>query len=200
MRYIWTDAGDDPSWEVGDAYGIDGYFFPAFDSITPAQVAIARERGHAYGIYIGESWIDGTPAEYAKKVNAVVKPLKAANPGLRLQLNIERDMQYVLERLQAVRALQPNIGLSWSLMGMQGALFSPGFVDWLVKLKVRVVPECFWGANGAMEGIFDSLAISRDITKRGVPDGLVSPMIDAKYAGLLRDWQGYAFTMGRLGS
>ena len=199
MRYIWTDAGDDPSWDVGTAFGIDGYFFPAFDAITPATVVEAAARGNVHGIYIGENWLPGqTPAQYATTVNNYIKPIKAKLPGLRLQLNIEQGVAEVLAKLQAVRTLQPNIGLSWSLMGMSGGLFSQGFVDWLVKLHVRVVPECFFGADGRMDRIFDSLATARDITKRGVPDSLVSPMIDAKYASLLGNWQGYAFTMGRL--
>jgi hypothetical protein len=199
MRYIWTDAGDDPSWAVGDAFGITGYFFPAFDAITPATVKEAAQRGKDHGIYIGEGWLPGkSPTEYARIVNDYIKPIKAQLPKLRLQLNIEQGVSEVLAKLQAMRALQPNIGLSWSLMGMNGGLFTQGFVDWLVQLHVRVVPECFWGADGRMDGIYDSLAIARDITSRGVPDALVSPMIDAKYASLLRDWQGYAFTMGRL--
>ena len=37
MRYTWTDAGDDPSYDVGDKHGIDGYFFPMFDSLTTRE-------------------------------------------------------------------------------------------------------------------------------------------------------------------
>jgi hypothetical protein len=199
MKYIWTDAGDDPSWSVGDAYGIDGYFFPGIDPLTPGLVVEAANRGHAHGIYIGENWFPGlTPEQYAAKVNGILKPIRAKLPKVRLQLNIEQGVQEVLEKLQAMRALQPTIGLSWSLMGMNGGLFTPGFVDWLLKLHVRIVPEAFWGADGRMDGIYDSLAVQRDITSRLIPASLVTPMIDAKYAGLLRGWDGYAFTMGRL--
>jgi hypothetical protein len=198
MRYVWTDATDDPSWEIGDAHGINGYFAPAFDSITPAVVDEAARRGHIHGVYVGHGWISGDVASYVKQVNDYIKPLKAKHPGLRLQLNMEEsDPALILARLKAMRALQPGIGLSWSLEGMKGGLFATqGMADWIVQLKVRVVPEGFWGAGGRMDGIFDSNGLVLDLAP--IPASLISPMIDAKFSNILRGWRGYAFTMGRL--
>jgi hypothetical protein len=47
-----------------------------------------------------------------------------------------------------------------------------------------------------MTKTFDTLAMARDLTKRGFPDGLVTPFYDA--ARLPEYWDGFAFTMGRL--
>jgi len=199
MRYIWTDAGDDPSWEVGDAHGINGYFFPAFDTITTREVKNAATRGHAHGIYIGHGWLSGDPDSYAKQINDYMKPIRAALPKVRLQVNMEEhDSSLILARLQAVRRLLPTIGLSWSLEGMQGGWISPGLGDWIEQLKVRVVPEGFWGAAGRMDGIFDGNGLVLNLVERGIPAALVSPMIDASWSSRLVGWQGYAFTMGRL--
>jgi hypothetical protein len=199
MRFIWTDATDDPSWDIGDAHGINGYFAPAFDPITPAVIDEAARRRHITGIYVGHGWLSGDAAAYAKQIADYIKPLRAAHPDLRLQVNMEEhDSALILARLQAVRKLLPTIGLSWSLEGMQGGWISGGLAAWIVQLKVRVVPEGFWGAGGAMQGIYDSQGLVLDLVARGIPAGSVSPMIDAKFSNILRGWSGYAFTMGRL--
>jgi hypothetical protein len=200
MRYIWTDAGDDPSWDVGDAYGIDGYFFPAFDPVTTiGLVTEARTRAKAQGIYVGHGWIAGTPAQYALAVRNYLKPFMTAIPTVRLQVNMEEhDSGLIVARLTELRRLLPKIGLSWSLEGMQGGWFTPSLVSALNLLSVRVVPEAFSGAEGRMQSITDTRALVADLTARGIPDARITPMIDAKYAGLINLWDGYAFTMGRL--
>jgi hypothetical protein len=47
-----------------------------------------------------------------------------------------------------------------------------------------------------MDYAVDTLVAARDLTKRGLPDGLITPFYDA--ARLPYAWDGFAFTMGRL--
>jgi len=204
VKYVWTDAGDDPSWEVGDRHGINGYFFPMEDAVTTtALVAEAERRGHAYGLYQGHNWHPGfTPAQLAQVCLDEYRRITKSSTvlkKLRLQVNMEQaDPDYIATVFELIRAQLPAVGLSWSLMGMQGGWMSTAFVARIVFAKVRVVPESFWGVDGRMTGIYDTLALVRDLTSRGFPESLVSPMIDAKYASVIRGWDGYAFTMGRL--
>lgn len=204
MKYIWTDAGDDPSWGDGDRHGIDGYFFPMEDAVTTTElVSEAEGRGHAYGLYQGHNWHPGfTPGQLAQVCLDEYRRITKSSTvlkKLRLQVNIEQaDPLYIGDVFELLRVKLPTVGLSWSLMGMQGGWMSPSFVARIIVAKVRVVPEAFWGADGRMEGIYDTRALVRNLTERGFPDSLVSPMIDAKYASIIRGWDGYAFTMGRL--
>ena len=59
------------------------------------------------------------------------------------------------------------------------------FVQGIISLKIRLCPQLY---NGAMTEVWDSLAYTRDLTKRGFPDALVSPFYDAKH--LPRGWMG----------
>lgn len=61
-----------------------------------------------------------------------------------------------------------------------------------VETKTRVVPQCYTGPMVPT----DALAAVRDITKRGVPDSMVTPMYDG--AALQPYSQGFIFTQGRL--
>lgn len=207
MRFIWTDQGDDPSWHIGDAHGINGYFapLPSVDPLTPAVLNEAQRRGHVQGIYLGHKWFPGlTAAQLAAKVNADYKALGGAKRGLRVMFNLEEhDPNWVISVLEEWRKLQRNVATSWSMEGMQGGWMGPvlrpgevpepgSFVARVLAARVRLVPQTFTGDMRRQE----SDVVLRDLTRRGFPENIISPFYDAKQLGL--GWDGYAFTMGRL--
>lgn len=208
MRFAWTVVGDDPDFNQGNKYGIDGYFYPMFDSLTtPERLRDTQARGYVIGIYLGHNWLPGkSPAEIASTVSAEFKRL-TTKPGvavknLRVQLNFEEhDPVLILERLQAWRALRPTVGTSWSMEGMQGGWMGPvvtpttpasDFVRDVLAQRVRLVPQTFTGDMRRQE----SAEVLRDLIQRGFPENIISPFYDAAQLGL--EWDGYAFTMGRL--
>lgn len=69
---------------------------------------------------------------------------------------------------------------------------SDDFVRTILDLKVRVVPQSFVSNMNRRE----SDQVLRDLTRRGFPESSVSLFYDA--ANLGSDWDGFAFTMGRL--
>lgn len=193
MRYVWTDAGDDPDLAVGDRHGINGYFMPCFDSVTTKPLLQhIQSRGHAIGLYVGHAWLNNlSPVEYARRASAEYERLKL--PGLRMQFNLEEHDPVRIRRiLEEWRKLRPTAGTSWTLEGMQGGWMDTAFVSAVIGLKVRVVPQCF---AGNMERRAEDIVL-RDLTRRGFPEALVTCMYDA--AQLPADWDGYCFRMGRL--
>lgn len=197
MRYLWVDAGNDPNFTRGAKSGIDGYFMPLFDArTTKAQLQGIRDRGLAAGVYVGHGWWQPISAQaLADKVFTEFQRVRVQ--GLRLQMNHEqKDAAYILANLSALRAKDPTLPLSWTLEGKQGGWFTPSFVQALIDLSVRVVPQSFWGAEGRIDGRYAEDMILRDLTRRGLPETLVSLFYDG--ADLPRDYQGYVFTQGRL--
>jgi len=195
MRFVWTDAGDDPSWGVGDAHGIDGYFAPLWDPITPEVLAEAGRRRSVQGVYFGHNWRpDASCVEIVREVSAEYKRLNI--PGLRVMFNWEQhdpgDPEDIAAGLEEWRRLRPLVGTSWSPEGMQGGWMAPGFVQRVLACRVRVVPQCFVGNMARRE----SDIVLRDVIRRGFPESVVSCFYDAAQLGA--DWNGFAFTMGRL--
>lgn len=215
MRFAWTVAGDDPDFNQGDKHGINGYFYPMFDSLTtPAELTKAAVRGHVVGLYVAWNWpqITGrTPAQIVQAISAEYDRLLVAGApkGMRLQYNDERHLpSAIIEVLTGLRERYRSLGLSWTPEGFQGGWMGPvigpsypapvpgSFIDRLIKAKVRVVPQAYWGANGVIEGRFAEDQVLRNLTKRGIPESSVSLFYDARE--LPRNWDGYAFTMGQL--
>lgn len=194
MRFVWTDAGDDPSWGIGDQWSIDGYYAPLFDEITPAVLDEAIRRGHAHGVYFGHNWRPGAgPVELVAEVSEEFFELVRTRPKLRLMWNLEEhDPTFVAAVLEEWRRRHPRVNTSWSCEGMQGGWMSPAFVQRVLACRVRVVPQCFTGGMSRLE----SDVVLRDLLRRGFPENIVSPFYDAAQLG--QRWDGFAFTMGRL--
>ena len=193
MRYVWTDAGDDPDLAVGDRHGINGYFMPIFDSVTTVPLLYhIKSKGHAVGLYVGHGWLSSlTPKAAAAKASSEYKRLSV--PGLRFQWNLEEhDPTRIIEILREWRRLHPQVGTSWTLESMQGGWMDPLFVAEIIQLKVRVVPQCF---QGNMTTVAQDIVL-RNLMRRGFPEALVTCMYDA--ANLPAEWDGYTFRMGRL--
>ena len=194
MRFAWTDAGDDPSWHVGDKHGIDGYFMPMFDPLT-SRAFLRSEiqgRGHVAGIYLGHGWMPGkTALEVARAVSAEYRRCQVT--GLRVMFNLEEhDPEKIASTLEEWRELHPFVPTSWSPEGMQGGWMNPEFVARVLACRVRVVPQAFTGSMSRRE----SDIVKADIVRRGFPENAVSVFYDAAQLGM--GWDGYAFSMGRL--
>lgn len=195
MRFVWTDAGDDPSWSIGDKHGIDGYFAPLFDSLTPAVLTETINRGHVAGVYLGHNWFPGlSAADLAAKVSAEYVRLQKGRPKkLRVMLNLEEhDPEFVADTLEEWRELHPFVATSWSPEGMQGGWMDPEFVQRILACRVRVVPQAFTGSMERRE----SDVVKADVVRRGFPENVVSVFYPANDLGA--DWDGYAFRMGLL--
>lgn len=202
MRFAWTVSGDDPDWPTLERHDITGLFAPLFDSLTTkAYLRDFQARGYIAGTYLGHGWFAGlTGVQLAEKVNdeykRLTKSLGEGDPALkdvRVMFNWEQhDPEDIASGLERWRQLQPKVGTSWSPEGMQGGWMSPEFVQRVLACRVRVVPQAFVGNMTRRE----SDVVLRDLTKRGFPDTSVSIFYDAAQLG--SDWDGYAFTAGRL--
>lgn len=206
MRFAWTVAGDDPDLAEGDRHGIDGYFYPMADSLTTTaevQRAASWGGGRAVGIYYGHNWHPtfnpGQIASFIKDEYRRVTKNSTTLKQLRVMYNEEdHDPAKITEVLRQVRTALPNVGLSWSPEGHQGGWMTPEFVAEITRLKVRVVPQNFWGADGTIQGDWAADEILRDLLARGFAYGQVSLFWDGKTIDKYRGAQGYVFTMGRL--
>lgn len=195
MRFAWTVAGDDPDWATLKRHGITGLYAPLFDSLTtPAYLREFQQRGYVAGLYLGHNWFPGVSAHHlAEKVNAEYVRLSKGLKDVRVMFNWEQhDPNDIAGGLERWRQLQAKVNTSWSPEGMQGGWMSPDFVQRVLACRVRVVPQAFVGNMQRRE----SDMVLRDLTRRGFPENIVSIFYDAAQLGA--NWDGYAFTAGRL--
>ena len=203
MRYLWC-VNELPNYDKGDKAQIDGYFLGAFDPVCTSQALNdIRNRNKARGVYMASNWpqfAGKTGKQMAQTMSARYQQLLV--PGLRVQFDIEQhDPALIVECLTTFRTLHPTAAVSLTVEGMQGGWLR-GIADTLMKLKVRVVPQAYWGAAGTMQGDWAADQILLDLILPGSPGGpcfapsSVSLFYDADH--LPRGWQGYAFTQARL--
>lgn len=203
MKWVWSDAGDDPSWGVLAKHQIDGVFMPMLDSLTTKEFLRdeVKARGLVAGIYLGHNWLPGySPAQLAKAVSDEYQ--RCYVPGLKVQFNLEQhDTAYIASTLEAWRDLRPTVGTSWSSEGMQGGWMGgdmskghpqSSFVTRLLKCKVRIAPQLFMGNMSP----HNEDSVMWDLACRGFPASILSPFYDA--AAYPADADGFFFTAGRL--
>jgi hypothetical protein len=178
-------------------------FYPLSD--PPADVRRRLEetkvRGYASGVYAAWNWIpqETNGAAFAEWVDARIKALVAEGLVItpsrpKVQLNNERhEPEVILAMLRRWRQLRPTTDTSWTMEGGQGGWMTPAFVAEVLTRRCRLSPQLY---NGPMTEVWDSLTYTRDLTKRGFPDALISPFYDA--AKMPVGWDGFSFTMGRL--
>jgi hypothetical protein len=199
MKGLWIDAGNDPHWERLEKHQINRVYFPVSDPVADVQrrLADARGRGYVVGLYSAWNWTGytGSGADYARatheRVKLIAPTAKPSDPKIMLD-DETHDPDRIIQMLNEWRRLRPTTDTAWTLESFQGGWFAPGLVEALVARKVRVVPQCYWGNMVQV----CTLTAARDLTKRGVPDSLITPFYDA--ADLPVGWDGFAFTMGRL--
>lgn len=196
MRFAWTVAGDDPDYAKVARHGLNGFFAPLWDSLTTTEYLLElRKHVPIVGVYYGHNWHPGkSPSQIAQMVHTEVRRLNV--PKLRVQFNWEQhDPAGIAAGLETWRSLEPKRDTSWNLEGMQGgwATHAP-FVDRVLKCRVRVVPQAFFGDMERIEGD----QVLRDLTRGGdgFPEAGISICYDGAQVGAL--WDGYAFTVGRL--
>lgn len=205
MRVVWTVAGDDPDIGNCKAHGITGALAPMFDTLTTKTYVqgLKSDLGLS-GLYLGHGWLPGSsPQAIADAVNGEFKRV-GADPALRVMFNMEEhDPNFIASTLEAWRRLRPTVNTTWSPEGMQGGWMGPklrtgevpapgGFIARVLACRVRVVPQAFVGNMARRE----SDIVLRDLTQRGIPESSVSIFYDAAQLGV--DWDGFAFTEGRL--
>jgi hypothetical protein len=203
VRNIWIDAGNDPNFPLLQKHGINGCFFDVRDPrLSVSYLSGIKDKGYAVGVYVADSpgWPEvhsGTGAECAEWMSTKVEAITGLQTTAsfpKVQFDLERhDPVWIIDCLTRWRQLRPKQDTSWTLEGFQGGWMNPTFVAAVTSMKIRVAPQ---GYNGSMTKTFDTLAMARDLTKRGFPDGLITPFYDA--GALPEYWDGFAFTQGRL--
>jgi hypothetical protein len=206
MRALWIDSGNDPDWAKCQAYAITHPFFDMFDPrVTHDYLADVVGRGYGVGVYMAWNWpqfANQSGKQVAETVHERVREIAGANPRKdfpKVQFDIEaHDPPYILACLKRWRELRRYQDTSWTMEYHQGGWMSRPFVDAIVGLRIRVVPQAYGGTDGRMDYGVCPLAAARDLTRRGFPDAQVSPFYDAALLRSYIDWNGWAFTMGRL--
>jgi hypothetical protein len=207
MKFTWTVEGDDPDYAHAERYGINGFYSP-MPSKDPLSNRVIREtiaRGRIAGMYYGAAWFPAlTGKQLAEKMN---KDYLTFEPALRKKIRVmfneeDHNPGKVIDCLERWRVLQPTANTSWSMEPKQGGWMGldvtkmgqrqSDFVTRVLKAKVRLVPQLFFGGM-APAGEDD---VMWDLACRGFPASILSPFYDA--ADLPDDWDGFAFTIGRL--
>lgn len=203
MNYLWVDDGNDPNWDLVKHYRMNGLYFACFDQrLTKTYIDQVKARGFVVGLYMAWNWeqtknLSGPEQMelFSERLGQIAGPNPAAGHPKIQWNNEEKDTEMIASGLERWRQLRPKHDTSWTLEGMQGGWFSPEFVKRILATKVRIVPQCY---RGDMSKQYDVLAAARDLTKRGIPDNVISPFYDAAILDRLEYWDGFAFTMGRL--
>jgi hypothetical protein len=198
MRGVWVDAGNDPNWEKIERAGIRWLYFPLSDPAPDVRRRLldVKARGYVGGVYAASNWY-GEPSGpgFARTVSAHLRDVApdATNAWPKVMLDDERhEPGVILDMLRTWRSLRRYTDTAWTFESKQAGWMAPDFVMGVVAAKVRLVPQCY---RGDMVPV-DTLAEARSLVRAGFPDALVSPFYDG--AQLPLDWEGFAFTMGRL--
>lgn len=198
MRAVWVDEGNGPNWDLLKKHNITWMFVSLRDPDAAKHLAAIKGKGFRGGVYAAWGWdgYAGSGTHFADKVHTELKRVwPQATAGFpKVQFNDElHDPLRIEQLLRRWRELRPFTDTSWTLEGMQGGWFTPSLVQAVIDTRTRVVPQCYTGPMLST----DALAAVRDLTKRGIPDAMISPMYDAKTAETPFQ-EGWFFTMGRL--
>jgi len=203
MRFIWVDAGNDADWGKLATHGINGAFYALSD--PPAdlrrRLTETKKRGMAAGLYSAWNWwgldtSDGrayAEATHERVVEVCEGLAGVSNSYPKVQLdNEDHRPDVILAMLRRWRELQPKRDTSWTLESGQGGWMTVEFTAEVVRLRVRVVPQSYTGPMARVESDFTL----RDLLRRAYPESSISLFYDAAALGV--NWDGFAFTMGRL--
>ncbi len=226
MKFVWVDAGNDADWAKLARNGITGAFYALSD--PPAdlrrRLADTKARGLQAGLYSAWNWwpeSDGDTAvhgrRYAELADERVKEVcrglaGASNSYPKVQLdNEEHSEACILAMLRRHRELQPKRDTSWTFEYHQGGWMGAAFVAEVQSHRVRLVPQGYHGTMARIElrdsdpaqflreliaTVVDTRANVDDLTARGFTSAVISPFYDGAFLPV--DWDGFAFTMGRL--
>lgn len=201
MRAVWIDEGNDPDYAKLAANGIDWPYFALRDPrLTPAYLdAVVSHAGIAgAGVYAAVSWYPNlSAAQFADKISSELLRIGwKGNAPVCADIEVPNLAPYVVDFLLRWHAIRPKRTVDVTIEGHKGTLFSPADVIHVTACARYLVPQCY---NGAMTELWDTYAMTTDLTSAGFPLGSVCPFYDAAH---LPQWwglpAGYAFTQGRL--
>ena len=207
MRALWVDAGNDADWEKVQREKMTALYYPVTDPIgdVKRRVADTSVRGYTSGVYMAWNWpqFSGlTGVGMAEMMHSLVAQVEQGGVPVKVQFDYEDHPPdppdaavQIRGMLSRWRALRPKQDTSWTLEGGQGGWMTTEFVQAIIALKIRVVPQLY---SGSMGQNWCPLARVRDLTKRGFPDALVSPFYDAAAIDNYLGAEGFFFTQGRL--
>jgi len=192
MRAVWVDAGNNVDPVKLKAHGISRAYFDAREPVERTE--FARNLGFAVGLYRTPTWDGLTAPALAHQLSTDVHDHDGDTRQLAVHANIEvHDPSYVLSFLTAWRSIRPYRDTGWVLEGMQGGWFGPQLVNAInADPNLQVVAEAFTGNMGAMDAdVVRSNVVSYGIQRQRA-------LVGYDGAALKSDWDGTAFTMGRL--
>lgn len=197
MKALWVDEGNDPNWAAVEKHGIEQLYFSLQDPrVTKTYLQSVAAKGFGIGVYVVSGWQgfnQPSGALFADAVANKVAAIRMSNVSPRVQLDVEQhDPQFVIDMLAQWRKRMPWQATSWTMESMQGGWMGPDLVAAVINARVRVVPQAY---TGDMRPIAQDVTL-RDLLKRGFPEHIVTLFYDAKNLPL--EWDGFAFTMGRL--
>lgn len=202
MRSVWIDSGNDASYQKLAQLEITDPYFSVLDPrINLAYLSRVEGHGLHPGLYAcsqGPGWPNAQTHSGPAFADWVYEKVQVAiAPGTigsfpKVCINSEvHDPDWIVSMLKRWRKRSPRRETYWALEGRQAGIFSKAHIDAINVLKVGVVVEFFRG----------------DMTPHG--PGVVDEMLKAGFAperlwafwdaaALSYNWQGFAFTQGRL--
>lgn len=204
MRATWVDYGNDPNWTALIKHGITHPFFDCRDPrVTSSYLDSIKAHANieTCGIYTAWNWRPefSDPVKYVEWTDAELRRINWPGNAL-VCLDIEKGhngitdanfAEYAIKALARWRKLRPMRKTWWTMEGMQGGLFSKSLVETVTSLNIRLAPQMF---TGDMTPHRHSCVI--DLRAAGVDANKIDGMYDG--ALLPNNWDGFAFTMGRL--
>lgn len=208
-RATWVDVGNDANYDLLSAHRITAPYYASHDPrVTSDYLEGVRARGLEPGLYFSHHWrpqddgpafagyIDGELRRIAWAGNAPVAAEIEKGSGL----GDANYVDFVVAFVRRWRELRPARRLDWILEPFQGGLFNGrgDAVSAIAGANVGIFPEHY---GGAMQP-FAADRVLLDLLLYGFPMQRTAGVYDAARVGTpgspLINWEGYAYTMGRL--
>lgn len=202
MRSLWIDRNNDADYARLRKHGITEPIYDVQDPrVTLAYLTAVKKLGFAPGLYLcsqGPGWPSHYTLSGREWATWAYQTVQAIAPGTsgafpKVHLNCETsDADWLVEMLKRWRSHSPKRETSLLIEGRQAGIFSPSHVAAINKTGVYVCPEFFTGNMTLHPEGFVTLPMLRV----GFNAKTLYGVYDAKH--LPYDWQGVAFTQGRL--
>ena len=204
MRSLWIDEGNDADSARMVSHGITEPIYSVRDPrVTLSYLGTIKAKGFNPGLYMcsqGEGWPshhDLTGKEWAdwayKEVQRIAPGTAGSYP--KVHLNCETsDAAWLVAMLTRFRAHSPRRETYLLIEGRKAGIFSPDQVAAINNTVVFICPEfCTGDMTPHPEGF-----VTLPMLRAGFLSKFLYGVYDA--ANLPYDWQGVAFTQGRLPS
>jgi len=201
MRAAWLYPNDDPPYAKLAANGITWPYFDMRDArLTPAYLDSVKAHAgiDGCGVYAACNWYPAqTPEQFADTIDARLRAIGwLGNPPVCVDIEVPDLVVYVKAFLAKWRQLRPTRITDLTIEGHKGGLFSAADASYVAQRVRFTVPQCY---DGTMTDVWDTYAMTCDLTAAGFPLAGICPFYDA---AKLPEWwgipAGYAFTAERL--